>query len=169
MKKGFTLIELLVVVLIIGILSAVALPQYTRAVEKSRVSTMMPIARALADAQKLYYMANGEYATSFDDLDISLPGNCTIREVGNPYLQEATCGKIHFHHTSSVQHTQGIMKLGDGSSIYIEYAVKEGTKNSCGACNAPVAGQSNADKICKSMNPKSSYTSSTGCTFYNLD
>lgn len=75
---GFTLIELLVVVLIIGILSAVALPQYERAVMKTRVMSLMPMLRAINDAQQRYYMANGTYTISFDDLDISLPSGATI-------------------------------------------------------------------------------------------
>lgn len=72
-KSGFTLIELLVVVLIIGILAAVAMPQYTKAVEKSRATQALAILKSLYAAQETYYMANGSYATSFDELDISVP------------------------------------------------------------------------------------------------
>lgn len=79
MRKGFTLIELLVVVLIIGILSAVALPQYTKAVEKARVAEAMIILRTIADANQRYYLSNGEYTWSLANLDIQIPGEDITR------------------------------------------------------------------------------------------
>ena len=60
-QRGFTLIELLVVVLIIGILSSVALPQYTIAVEKARLSEALQNFSHMQKDLNLYVMANGWY------------------------------------------------------------------------------------------------------------
>ena len=79
-KAGFTLIELLVVVLIIGILAAVAVPQYQKAVRKARVAEAKIILKKLTDAQDLYfttYGADAERYSSISDwnevLDIEVP------------------------------------------------------------------------------------------------
>ena len=72
-KKAFTLIELLVVVLIIGILSAVALPQYQVAVEKSRAAEALINIRAIRNAIEVAALANDGYENvSLKDLDISV-------------------------------------------------------------------------------------------------
>ena len=72
-NAGFTLIELLVVVLIIGILAGVALPQYETAVLKSKMNSIVPLVRAIKNANEVYYMANGKYTDNLNDLDISIP------------------------------------------------------------------------------------------------
>ena len=71
--SGFTLIELLVVVLIIGILSAVALPEYTKAVEKSRAAEAMTLLRSFVQAQKMYKLANTKYTSDLTELDLQMP------------------------------------------------------------------------------------------------
>lgn len=72
MKKAFTLIELLVVVLIIGILAAVALPQYEKAVEKARLTQLFVTAEAVAKAEQIYFLANGNYTNDLTNLDIQV-------------------------------------------------------------------------------------------------
>ena len=68
---GFTLIELLVVVLIIGILTAIALPQYRVAVAKSRLSQAFVLAKSIKDAEEAYYLANGSYTEDLENLSVS--------------------------------------------------------------------------------------------------
>ncbi|WP_428058537.1 type IV pilin protein [Candidatus Avelusimicrobium faecicola] len=71
---GFTLIELLVVVLIIGILAAMAMPQYFKAVERSRMAEAVTLMDSVVKAQRRKYMQRNRYANDFRGLDVSPKG-----------------------------------------------------------------------------------------------
>ena len=103
-NKGFTLIELLVVVLIIGVLSAIALPQYTKAVEKARSTEAMAWLSDFITAQSIYHMANGTFASDLADLDLGLDAGIMKNFSGGDPAEASATGV-----TSTLTRTAGSM------------------------------------------------------------
>ena len=99
-NSGFTLIEVLVVVLIIGILTSIALPQYQKAVMRARFAQMVIYNNAIVKAQQAHYATFMQYATDIEQLDITLPSipsvSCNVNYEGGTlcYLYHGAQGRI---------------------------------------------------------------------------
>ncbi|WP_428898291.1 prepilin-type N-terminal cleavage/methylation domain-containing protein [Parelusimicrobium proximum] len=77
--RGFTLIELLVVVLIIAILAAIALPKYSDAVRRAKMTEAFVNLKAAHDALKRYELANDDLnGANWRTIDISIGKDCTV-------------------------------------------------------------------------------------------
>ena len=156
-SAGFTLIELLVVVLIIGILAAVAVPQYQVAVTKSRLSTIIPTVKGMADALELYYLANGAYPPDGSQdfgFDIQLPSSCTgaTTTVGTVCQNGDVYDLLNYGAPSVFG---GSRKAKVGYTIWLEHSAQPGVRQ----CVA-VTADSVANQVCKNLGG----TPSTGLT-----
>ncbi len=128
-NKGFTLIELLVVVLILGILAAMAMPQYFKAVERSRMSEAVSLLGSIAQSEQRKYMQINNYTASFRSLDVA-PKDAT----GSAYCTKGTQASSD---TAAVTPTTSTNQCGDGNGFVV---VLQGTALNNGFATATRTG-----------------------------
>ena len=134
-NKGFTLIELLVVVLIIGILAAIALPQYFKAVEKSRIAEANTVMGSVNHAEAIYLMTHPDtFTNSFANLDVDLPGAS-----GSGY----TTDNFTYTLTGSTSATARIEANRNGSKY--DYTLSIGFMDGARCCKAGTGDTATAD------------------------
>ncbi len=159
MNKGFTLIELLVVVLIIGILAAVALPNYQTAILKSRIGSAIQIADAIKLGAEMDYIENRSLTDDTSDLAIELPPAC-----GKDSAGQVVCPNLYVDLLSNgtggspdvVVLSPNKEKAEVGYRVYLNIPLS-GANAGRRECLA-VAGNKRAEAACRSLTGKSNPT-----------
>lgn len=151
-EQAFTLIELLVVVLIIGILAAVALPQYQLAVDKSYYTEIMSLVKHVKVAQEVHYLANGEYASDCESLGVDVPTNTSLDGDKNIRENNAKFRVICNHDSNTHDNVTGIIPRWGGATVFTMYFdhidnTDNAGKSKCYASDKIVRGV----KICNSF------------------
>ncbi len=159
--KAFTLIELLVVVLIIGILAAVALPQYKVAVAKARMTQLVTLANAVVQAQERYYLANGDYAEDWSLFDIDLSGSAYGRTFLNSagWRLEITLTRLNSGQPNAIYATDSRL-----SGNLLIFAYQNSSWNGARACYADISNKL-ANVVCKNVTGKTAPGTSTGTQY----
>ena len=160
-KQAFTLIELLVVVLIIGILAAVALPQYQKAVDKARYTQARNLLENVWQAEQRYKLATGSYTMRFDDLDIEMPTSTDIHHDSDADMYGYKWGSCWIHITGYIACK---VKLGSSASAWY-FAWTHSTNRECWADPGT---STRADALCKAVTQKSTGSDSSTYKIYKF-
>lgn len=139
-KHGFTLAELLVVVLVISILAFIAMPIYSRTLQRSRTSDAVAVLSEVASKQEAIFAENGEYVTTFDALEPpvkGLTGSGGVQLGIFKYYMDGTCvvAKTQSYKMFKNYKTQELMCYGDGCDV-LKGIVGEGLAG----CDAALGG-----------------------------
>ena len=126
---GFTLIELLVVVIIIGILVAIALPQYNKAVFNSRAAKALVHVRAFDQSQADFYLTHGYYANQWNNLLIKSRSSCPA---GSTFCQWTVAKGLMFEikiagGRSTGNYYRWYCMAKDGSSLAEQFCSQRGS------------------------------------------
>ena len=160
-KLGFTLLELLVVVLIIGILAAIALPQYQLARDKAEFAKYQSMVASLKDAYDEYVMINGQGTKDFDDLSFTLPSDFVISRDDLSSYQCRSNDSMFCCISKYVSETYAQIVCGKNNlSVMYEYSLFKHTgniANRLGYCKAEIDNK-RTNRLCQSLGTKEGKT-----------
>lgn len=141
--EGFTLIELLVVIIIIGILSAIALPSFLNQANKAKQSEAKTYTGSMNRAQQAYYLENNSFTSSIGSLGLGI----ATQTVNYQYAAVALSGGSVVTNQATVNLTTAPLKsYVGGVEVANQAATSEATTIAilCEANNAMVNGGVNA-------------------------
>ena len=151
-RAGFTLMELLVVVLIIGVLAAIAYPQYSRAVAKAKAIKVISLMSQINRSQELYYMNNALYAEDPNELDFTFPAGAELDSNGKWQYEDFSCKLCADKYNGKCIAIACTLSNGRESLAFALYYYNSPHSDKF-FCSSPIAGTNTeiVDPLCKSL------------------